>query len=348
MSHKYKSFLVYIVMITTLFSGGAAYAKAAKSDNQKEQINLKVDFNDSKTKKTLKKVEDFINDLPSNEQITLEDKDLVIKAKQLVKDLRVLDVGLVIKDEAKIEALENQLLYLENHEEETEEAENTEVEKPSEKKDPVATTPSKVRTTYAEEVNYQAIGFDITYVNDGSLNKGTSSVKSDGANGERKIVTKIKYANGSEVSREVISNIVTKNPVNKVILVGTYVAPVQHTGQTGEMINQINASRGNSGIASLVRNGRLDAAAQVRIGEIITDFSHTRPNGQPFYTVDEAMVSGENIAYGSGDAGVNHGRFMNSQGHKDNILRGEYKSVGVAAYKVDGGPTFWVVLFSRY
>ena len=136
--------------------------------------------------------------------------------------------------------------------------------------------------------------------------------------------------------------------VDKVILVGTYVAPVIHSGQTGAMINNINASRGNSGLATLYRNGRLDAAAQVRVMEIIESFSHTRPNGSPFYTVDTDAVSGENIAYGSSDSSLTHERFMASPGHKANILKSDYKLVGVASYKGSTGPTYWVVLFSRY
>lgn len=210
------------------------------------------------------------------------------------------------------------------------------------------------KISYSEVVSYQNIDFDKVYKNDSSLEKGKNKVETSGSLGQREITTRLTFEDGVEVKREVVANKVVKDPKNEVILVGTYVKPKEEvtkvstnsTGLEKSMVNAVNKSRSDHSMHTLRDCSRLTAAAQIRALEIVTSFSHTRPSGQRFNTVDAGWVNGENIAYGISGVDVTHQRFMDSQGHRENILRSNFKSVGVASHKVDTGVIYWVVLFS--
>ena len=77
------------------------------------------------------------------------------------------------------------------------------------------------RVTYEEVKVTEEISFETTKKDDSSLKKGTEKVETEGAVGERTITYKVKKVDGAEESREQISDEVTKEPVNEVILVGT-------------------------------------------------------------------------------------------------------------------------------
>lgn len=61
---------------------------------------------------------------------------------------------------------------------------------------------------------------------DGAIAKGQTGVVQEGISGERTISYELTKVEGREVNRKEIKNEITKAPVNKVIAIGTYVAPV--------------------------------------------------------------------------------------------------------------------------
>ncbi len=75
---------------------------------------------------------------------------------------------------------------------------------------------SKEVVTTTQEVPYSVIRND-----DPSLLRGNEKVVSEGAAGEREVTMQIVYVNGQEISRAVISNIITKEATDKVINVGS-------------------------------------------------------------------------------------------------------------------------------
>lgn len=208
-------------------------------------------------------------------------------------------------------------------------------------------TPKQINYTYVEEEVFQVIPYETVTLNSLDLEKGKKIIKVAGVVGERKLVSQIKLANGKQVERKTISNTITVAPINEQVLSGSKIDDSFFANETVKMVNEINASRKDSGLPILTRNSRLDMAANVRLNEIMTSFSHTRPNGKQFYSVDSDVINGENIAYGMCDATLTHTRFMNSAGHRENILNSTYKSVGVAAIRPEGCPTYWVVLFGN-
>jgi resuscitation-promoting factor RpfB len=70
----------------------------------------------------------------------------------------------------------------------------------------------------------QPIPFTEKTVDDGSLAKGTRQVRTPGVNGVKTLTYKVTYTNGSETGRELVSDVVTQQPVVQVVAVGSKVA----------------------------------------------------------------------------------------------------------------------------
>jgi hypothetical protein len=75
--------------------------------------------------------------------------------------------------------------------------------------------------------------FETTNTNDSSLAKGTTKVRTEGVNGEKIEIYKVTYTDDVETARELVRTEVVKEPVKKVIVNGTYVAPAKPAAPTG-------------------------------------------------------------------------------------------------------------------
>ena len=98
-----------------------------------------------------------------------------------------------------------------------------------------------------------------------------------------------------------------------------------------------NLERTRHGLSKLQTTDALDAAADKRAVEISRSFSHTRPNGSAWYTVlSDSGISyssaAENIAAGQADPCEVVSAWMNSSGHRSNILNSKYNYLGVGYY----------------
>lgn len=112
-----------------------------------------------------------------------------------------------------------------------------------------------------------------------------------------------------------------------------------------EIFRQVNAYRAQHGLSALKRDPLLEQAAAVRASEISQKFSHTRPDGSSWSTVS-GRAFGENIARGHRTADKAMAAWMTSSGHRANILRGSFGSIGIAAVQING-VMHWVQLFGR-
>ncbi len=116
-----------------------------------------------------------------------------------------------------------------------------------------------------------------------------------------------------------------------------------------EVIRLVNIERKKQGLSVLTKDSGAASAARVRAKEIVRSFSHTRPDGRSCFTAaSETGVkyssAGENIAYGyTSPAQVVKG-WMDSDGHRKNILSSKFTKIGVGCYK-SGGTLYWTQLF---
>ena len=78
--------------------------------------------------------------------------------------------------------------------------------------------------TKTEEVT-EAIAFTNTTIEDSQLAKGQTRVVTEGVNVTKTLIYTVTYTDGVETSRELIETKVTKQPLNRVVAEGTYVAP---------------------------------------------------------------------------------------------------------------------------
>lgn len=124
---------------------------------------------------------------------------------------------------------------------------------------------------------------------------------------------------------------------------------VNRTSFAEEILSLVNAERQKAGARPLKLAEDLNKGADVRAWEIVKQFSHTRPDGSRCFTVlkNQGRGVGENIAAGSPSAKKVMENWMNSPGHKANILNPEYKELGVGYTYVNDSEYkhYWVQLF---
>lgn len=112
----------------------------------------------------------------------------------------------------------------------------------------------------------------------------------------------------------------------------------------------VNEEREKEGKDPLVMDADLQAAAMQRAAEISLHFSHTRPDGSTCFSALPDNVRGtigENIAFGRSSAESVTQQWMDSSGHRANILSDDYTSVGIGCYDLPGG-SYWVQMFSDH
>lgn len=117
-----------------------------------------------------------------------------------------------------------------------------------------------------------------------------------------------------------------------------------------QVINLVNKERAKEGLPALQYDASVAEAALVRAKETEISFSHTRPNGASFTTaLKESGVSyrgaGENIAWGQKSPEAVMKAWMESPGHRANIMSEKYTKMGVGHYQNSKGVNYWTQLF---
>lgn len=116
-----------------------------------------------------------------------------------------------------------------------------------------------------------------------------------------------------------------------------------------QVVDLVNAQRAKNGLSPLALSEDLCVKARIKSNDMATNnyFSHNSPTyGSPFDMMKALGVSyrsaGENIAMGYATPEAVVTAWMNSQGHRENILSTKYTSIGVG-YIADGG--YWTQWF---
>lgn len=120
---------------------------------------------------------------------------------------------------------------------------------------------------------------------------------------------------------------------------------------TEQILKLVNEERAKAGLHALELDTEISAAAQTRAKEIQTSFSHTRPDGRKFSSVltDNGIRftgAGENIAWGQTSPEKVMEAWMNSEGHRANILNAKFTKLGVGHLQNVSGRNYWVQLFT--
>jgi len=127
------------------------------------------------------------------------------------------------------------------------------------------------------------------------------------------------------------------------LLASAKVNTVTYSAYAGEVLRLVNIERDKVGAAHLVLDGALCDAANMRAIEMdySGNFSHTRPDERDCFTVFSFCkisfyTCGENIAAGYPTPAAVVDGWMNSTGHKANILNTAFTKMGLG-YSTGGG-----------
>ena len=140
---------------------------------------------------------------------------------------------------------------------------------------------------------------------------------------------KLIYPNSNNVSNTNTSNNTSSNNTNQNIITSSLNSNEQ------EVFNLINKQRTNNGLSNLKIDSEVQRVARIKAQDMVNNnyFDHNSPTyGTPFEMLKSFGISyksaGENIAGNSSNSGAVNA-WMNSSGHRANILNENYNYTGI-------------------
>jgi len=119
-----------------------------------------------------------------------------------------------------------------------------------------------------------------------------------------------------------------------------------------QVLDLVNAERTKRGISALTLDSNLSSVATKKSQDMVNKnyFDHTSPTyGSPFDMMKQFGISyrtaGENIAKGQKTPQEVVTAWMNSEGHRKNILNPNFTNLGVGIAKDSKGTTYWTQMF---
>ena len=123
--------------------------------------------------------------------------------------------------------------------------------------------------------------------------------------------------------------------------------------QAKDVLSLVNVERQKQGLSSLTLSNKLTAVANEKARDMAENnyFSHTSPTyGSPFQMLQQYGIryrtAGENIAAGQRTPEEVMNSWMNSSGHRANILNPAYTEIGIGYFSGGSYGTEWVQLFT--
>ena len=167
--------------------------------------------------------------------------------------------------------------------------------------------------------------------NVGDNNDKNDNTNNDNTNNDNNVVEKPNNNNSSESNEEVS---------------GSFSSFQQ------EVVRLVNVERSKRGLSQLTFNAELSNVATIKSQDMINKnyFSHTSPTyGSPFDMMKKFNISykaaGENIAKGQTSPAQVVNSWMNSQGHRENILSTKFTDIGIGVAKDSNGTLYWTQMF---
>ena len=121
-----------------------------------------------------------------------------------------------------------------------------------------------------------------------------------------------------------------------------------------QVVKLVNVERAKQGLQPLTENWQLSRVARYKSADMATKnyFSHTSPTyGSPFKMMESFGIkyssAGENIAYGQKTPEQVMTAWMNSPGHRSNIMSPSYSQIGVGYATNKSGTAYYTQMFIR-
>ncbi|MBR3414783.1 CAP domain-containing protein [Candidatus Saccharibacteria bacterium] len=134
------------------------------------------------------------------------------------------------------------------------------------------------------------------------------------------------------------------------------VIPVPTEQWKSEVLTLVNQERARNGLGALSWGSACEGPAQIRAGEIMSKYSHTRPDGSSWSTAcaipSYGGTTGENLAAGNTTTSPASvvATWMASDTHRQNILNGTFTHLAVGFVFDPSSPyrTYWSQIFSTF
>ena len=123
--------------------------------------------------------------------------------------------------------------------------------------------------------------------------------------------------------------------------------------ELAQSIVAINELRAKNGAGPLVVDDLMQQWADIRAQELSVKFSHYRPDGSSCFQVAKNLgipytAAAENIACKVSTADGAMQLWLNSDGHRKNIMNPDYNHVALAKFVDANGTYYWAMVFARY
>lgn len=164
------------------------------------------------------------------------------------------------------------------------------------------------RVTYKNETETQSVDFETVKKNSKDVELGKTKVQTEGKKGEALVTKRCKYIDGKKVSSETVNKKITKEPVDKVVLMGTKGSNVSNpagtfTDNNGNTVAYSSVVTG-SGTAYTAPAGSLTATGVTAYHGGVAVNPNIIPYGSKLYIVstDGSFVYGYATAVDTGGA----------------------------------------------
>ncbi len=152
---------------------------------------------------------------------------------------------------------------------------------------------------------------------------------------------------GSTVSKPAsVSSVPASKPAS------SQTASSSYSAFQNEVVRLVNVERAKNGLGALSIDAGITKTATLKSQDMVKNnyFSHTSPTyGSPFDLMKQYGVSyraaGENIAMGQTTPAQVMNGWMNSAGHRANILNSSYTKIGVGVAQNASGTYYWTQHF---
>lgn len=153
---------------------------------------------------------------------------------------------------------------------------------PDDDSEPVITTQTERRTA--------VINFKTIEENDSTLDAGKTSIKQTGVNGQQIITYTVTYTDGRETSRVEVSRTTTRQPVNRIVLVGTKEKESVYTFGTHRPANFLGSPQV---VVTVYKDGTAVSANTVYDNTTVLG---DKNNDQGLLLIDESLINFVNRA----------------------------------------------------
>lgn len=110
---------------------------------------------------------------------------------------------------------------------------------------------------------------------------------------------------------------------------------------------EVNKARIQAGLEAFNWSDTLKDAAAIRAKEVTKKWSHVRPDGSEFWSVDPVNVYGENISKGFRTADTAVISWLESETHRANLMDPDYGSMAIFVYEGKDGNWYWITEFGN-